>query len=110
MAYHCGVEVTAEIIGGKWTPVILAHLKEGRRRYAELRRLVPGITEKMLTQRLRELADHGIVERIQVATTPPHVEYDLTPTGRSLAPVLQSMWDWGEERARQENLIIDRLS
>jgi len=108
--YHCGVEVTAEIIGGKWTPVILAHLKEGRRRYSELRRLVPGITEKMLTQRLRQLADDGIVERIQIGATPPHVEYALTPTGRSLAPVLQAMWDWGEEHARQQSLIIDRVS
>lgn len=104
--YHCAVEVTAEIIGGRWTPVILAQLKQGPLRYAELRRLIPGITEKMLTQRLRELADRGIVERTLVSATPPHVRYELTPEGRTLAPVLQAMWDWGERRAEAQGLVI----
>lgn len=106
-AYRCAVEVTAEVIGGKWTPVILAHLKENDHlRFSRIRRLMPDITEKMLTQRLRELEQHGIVARTAVSATPPHVEYALTPEGRSLAPVLQAMWDWGQRRAETNGLTV----
>ena len=69
--YHCPVEVTAEVIGGKWTTVILAQLKESPRRYSELRRLVPDITEKMLAQRLRELEAAAIVRRGLSGGMPP---------------------------------------
>jgi DNA-binding HxlR family transcriptional regulator len=97
--YSCPVELTVDIVGGRWRTVILARLKEGAHRYGELRRLVPGISEKMLTQRLRELEDDGLVTRRDHGTVPPHVEYDLTDEGRSLAPVLQAMYDWGVARA-----------
>ena len=106
--YACPVEVTAEVIGGKWTPVLLAHLKERPAvRYAQLRRLVPDITEKMLTQRLRELERLGLAERTLVSATPPHVEYSLTDDGRSLAPVLQEMWAWGECWAERRGLRVE---
>lgn len=104
--YHCAIEVTMDVIGGKWTPVILAHLKEAPRRYSELRRLIPDVTEKMLTQRLRSLELDGVVSRTQVATTPPHVSYDLTPEGRALAPALQALYDWGQDRAARLGLPI----
>ncbi len=106
--YHCPVEVTVEVIGAKWVPVILAHLKENDHlRFAQIRRLVPGIAEKMLTQRLRELEGIRIVDRTLVSSTPPHVEYRLTAEGRSLAPVLQAMYDWGRQWATAQRLMVD---
>ena len=97
--YSCPVELTVDVVGGRWRTVLLSHLKEGVHRYGELRRLTPGISEKMLSQRLRELEADGLVSRRDRGTSPPHVEYDLTAEGRSLAPVLQALYDWGVERA-----------
>ncbi|HYN93135.1 MAG TPA: helix-turn-helix domain-containing protein [Pilimelia sp.] len=97
--YHCPVELAVDVVGGRWLPVILAHLKEGVHRYGELRRRMPGISEKMLTQRLRELTAAGLVTRQDLGTTSLHVEYRLTDEGRSLAPVLQALHDWGVARA-----------
>lgn len=105
--YHCPIEVTMEVIGGKWTPVVLAHLKDGPWRFSELRRLIPDITEKMLTQRLRELEDHDIVARTVVADTPPHVTYRLTETGETLRPALQALYDWGQNTATRLSLTIE---
>jgi DNA-binding HxlR family transcriptional regulator len=93
------VELTVDVVGGRWRTVILARLKEGVHRYGELRRLIPGISEKMLTQRLRDLETDGLVSRHDRGTVPPHVEYDLTDEGRSLIPVLEAMYDWGVARA-----------
>ena len=97
--YSCAVELAVDVIGGRWRTVILSHLKEGVHRYGELRRLIPGVSEKMLTQRLRELEADGLVVRRDLGTNPPHVEYDLTEEGRSLIPVLQALYDWGVGRA-----------
>ncbi|WP_250008002.1 helix-turn-helix domain-containing protein [Actinoplanes sp. M2I2] len=97
--YHCPVEVTFDVIGGRWRAVILAHLKEGTHRYGELRRRMPGISEKVLTQQLRELEGDGLVARHDHRTVPPHVDYRLTAEGHSLAPVLQALYDWGQARA-----------
>ena len=104
--YHCPIEVTMEVVGGKWTPVVLAHLKDGPSRFSQLRRLIPDITEKMLAQRLRELEDNGIVTRTVVADTPPHVTYQLTQLGHSLRPALQALYDWGAARASQLGLTL----
>lgn len=108
--YHCPVELAVDVIGGKWRPVILAHLKEGVHRYGELRRRMPGVSEKMLTQRLRELEADGLVLRHDFETTPPHVEYRLTEEGLSLAPVLQALYDWGAGRAARTGTPIDGSS
>jgi len=108
--YHCPVEVTVDVIGGKWTPVVLAQLKENDcLRFSQIRRLIPDITEKMLTQRLRELEQLGIVHRTLVSATPPHVEYALTAEGRSLAPVLQAMHDWGAQWATDKRLNLEAV-
>jgi DNA-binding HxlR family transcriptional regulator len=95
----CPVEVAVDVIGGKWRVVILAYLKEGTHRYGELRRRLPGISEKILTQRLRELEADGLITRDDLGTVPPHVEYRLTAEGKSLAPVLQALYDWGQARS-----------
>jgi DNA-binding HxlR family transcriptional regulator len=106
--YGCAVEIAVDVVGGKWRPVILAHLKEGVHRYGELRRLIPGLSEKMLVQRLRELEADGLVARHDHKTTPPHVEYRLTEEGLSLAPVLQALYDWGTARAVRNGIAIDQ--
>jgi DNA-binding HxlR family transcriptional regulator len=106
-SYHCPVELAVDLVGGTWRPVILSHLKEGVHRYGELRRRMPGISEKMLAQRLRELAGAGLIERVErKATKPAHVEYHLTDEGRSLAPVLQALYDWGLARAARTGTPI----
>jgi DNA-binding HxlR family transcriptional regulator len=104
--YHCPVEVAVDVVGGRWRPVLLAHLKEGVHRYGELRRLTPDISEKMLTQRLRELVADGLVTRADLGTNPPHVEYRLTEEGRSLAPVLTALYEWGLARAARSGVTI----
>jgi len=100
------VELTTDVIGGRWRTVILSRLKEGVHRYGELRRLVPGISEKMLSQRLRELEADGLIARRDLGTVPPHVEYELTEEGRSLAPVLQALYDWGVARAARTGVDV----
>lgn len=101
--YHCPVELALDVIGGKWRTVILAHLKERPHHYGELRRKVPGISEKMFVQRLRELQDAGLVSRTEM---PPNVQYSLTEEGRSLGPALQALYDWGVERAARTGACI----
>lgn len=105
--YYCPVEVTVDLIGGKWKPVILAHLKEGVRRYGELRRLMPGTSEKMLVQQLRELEADGLVRRTVYPTVPPQVEYDLTEEGWSLVPVLTALYEWGEKRSARTGVTVE---
>lgn len=90
----CPVTFTLEKIGGRWKPLILYHLRKTLR-YGQLRKCIPGITEKMLIQQLRELEADGLVSRETKPVIPPHVEYSLTPLGESLAPVLNEMAQWG---------------
>ncbi|HEY3501345.1 MAG TPA: helix-turn-helix domain-containing protein [Actinocatenispora sp.] len=104
--WHCATELAMDVLGGRWTVVILAHLKEGVHRYGELRRRMPDITEKMLTQRLRELERAGLVARTVHAGVPAPVSYELTEEGRGLKPVLQALYDWGEARAERYDLPI----
>ncbi|RMG67788.1 MAG: transcriptional regulator [Nitrospirae bacterium] len=93
---NCPVETTLKVIGGRWKVVIIYHLMEGKKRFSELRRLIPDVTQKMLTQQLRELERDGIVHRKVYPQVPPKVEYSLTPLGKSLKPILEAMHNWGE--------------
>jgi len=93
----CPVEATLEIIGGKWKGVILYHLLEKTYRFGELKRAMPGITQRMLTKQLRELETDGIVHRKVYAEVPPRVEYSLTTVGESLRDVMMMMRDWGRK-------------
>jgi DNA-binding HxlR family transcriptional regulator len=103
--YNCPVEATIDVIGGKWKPLILWWLHQGTHRFAELRRLMPGITEKMLTQQLRELEADGIVARRIYPTVPPKVEYSLTEYGGSLKRALQAICDWGRIHMDRINAV-----
>jgi DNA-binding HxlR family transcriptional regulator len=94
--YQCHMEVTLKLIGGKWKLLLLYKLGEaGVMRYNELGRLHPKLTQKMLTQQLRELESDGLVDRKSYAQVPPKVEYSLTGRGRDLLPILEDMIDWG---------------
>jgi DNA-binding HxlR family transcriptional regulator len=91
----CSVEAALSVIGGLWKPVILFHLLDGTKRFGELSRLVPNVTQRMLTLQLRELEADGVVRRTVYPEVPPRVEYDLTEFGRTLEPVLLTLRDWG---------------
>ncbi|RPI79584.1 MAG: transcriptional regulator [Desulfobacteraceae bacterium] len=92
----CPVSETMAIIGGKWKPIILYCIREETKRFNEIKKLIPGITQKMLTQQLRELEEHGMVHRKIYAMVPPKVEYTLTAYGRTLSPILDAMAHWGK--------------
>lgn len=94
-AYGCPVEATLAVIGGKWKGVILYHLMSGTKRFNEFRRLMPDITQRMLTLQLRELEKDGIIHREIFKEVPPKVEYSLTEFGRTLEPIIKLMRDWG---------------
>ncbi len=91
----CPVERTLEVIGGRWKVLILRELFGGVKRFGQLHRALSGITQKMLTQQLREMESDGIVHREVYLQVPPKVEYSLTPLGESLKPIIQSMHEWG---------------
>lgn len=97
--YHCPVELTIDVVGGKWKPLILFYLLGGTKRFGALQRLLPQVTRRMLTQHLRELERDGVVYREVFRQVPPKVEYSLTELGRSLEPVLLAMLDWGQRYA-----------
>ena len=100
--YYCSLELTLQVIGGKWKPIILWRIgQDGVLRFSELRRILPNITQKMLTQQLRELEGDGLVKRTVWPQVPPKVEYELTGLGTSVVPVLRQLCAWGsayEER------------
>ena len=94
--YVCAVEAAADILGGKWKTVIVYYLLQGPKRFNTLRRLLPEVTQRMLTRQLRELEQDGLVHREMYKEMPPKVEYSLTEFGTSLGPIITQMCDWGE--------------
>ena len=95
--FTCPVEATIQLIGGKYKAVILWHLMNDTLRYSELHRKIPKATDKMLAQQLRELERDGLISRMVYPVVPPKTEYSLTDFGKSLAPILDAMCDWGTE-------------
>lgn len=96
--YSCGIEATVDLITGKWKPLILYQLNEGGvQRPSQLRRAIPGITEKMLIVQLRELVADRLITRTVYPVVPPKVEYQLTALGASLSPLLEAMRAWGDQ-------------
>ncbi|SFQ32823.1 winged helix-turn-helix transcriptional regulator [Hymenobacter arizonensis] len=91
----CPVRTTLNVLGGKWKLLILSYLLDEPRRYGELRRLMPEITEKMLIQELRDLETDGIVARTVHQTVPPRVDYSITEQGQRVRPVLMELLGWG---------------
>ncbi|MCS0588391.1 winged helix-turn-helix transcriptional regulator [Massilia norwichensis] len=91
----CGLDVALHYVGGKWKPILLFHLQGAPRRFGELKRLVSGISEKVLIQQLRSLTEDGILTRHDFMAVPPRVEYAITDFGRTLALALQPLCEWG---------------
>lgn len=93
----CPVETTLMLIGDKWKVLILRDLMPGTKRFGELKKSVGNVSQKVLTAQLRDMEENGLVSRQVYAEVPPRVEYSLTDLGRSLKPILDAMWVWGEE-------------
>lgn len=92
----CPVETALDVLAGKWKILILWYLRSETKRFNELQKLLPRTTQKMLIQKLRELEEDGIVHREVYPVVPPKVEYSLTDYGKSLKPILKSLYLWGE--------------
>ena len=95
--YYCPVDLTLSIIGGRWKSLVFWNLRNGTKRYGELKKILVGINDKMLSQVLKELESSGIVNRKVYEVVPPKVEYSLTKEGVKLLPVMQQMSDWGSK-------------
>jgi DNA-binding HxlR family transcriptional regulator len=101
--YHCTVEATLDVIGGKWKPLILWALGDRVLRFGELAKELPGVNAKMLTKQLRELEEDGVLKRTVYPEVPPRVEYAMTDFGRTLIPILQALCAWGTQYLGIEN-------
>ena len=108
--YHCPMELTIDLIGGKWKSLILWHLGENTFRFSELKKMLPQITQKMLTQQLRESEQDGLLKRFVYTQVPPKVEYSLTEEGKTLLPILELMCQWGMNYANQSETIKHRIA
>lgn len=112
----CQVNKALDIIVGKWKPIILLHLFEnGTMRFNELKRSMPGITQKMLTQQLRELEEEDLIHREVYPQVPPKVEYSITVHGKTIEPILEAMHEWGaahlvhkHHKAKQDAKLSER--
>jgi DNA-binding HxlR family transcriptional regulator len=104
-SHQCPVTTALAVIGGKWKVIILWHLQDGVKRFGELQRQVKGISQKMLTQELRDLEETGLVSRKVYPVVPPKVEYSLTETGWSLKPVLEQLSAWGTDYRRRRGAL-----
>jgi DNA-binding HxlR family transcriptional regulator len=96
----CPVTTTLSVIGGKWKPIILYAIKEETKRFSQIKKLIPVISQKMLTQQLRELEEDGVIHREVYPVVPPKVEYTLTGYGRTLMPIMDAMAAWGQRHGR----------
>ncbi|HEU4718287.1 MAG TPA: helix-turn-helix domain-containing protein [Bacteroidia bacterium] len=105
--FTCAMDLTMSVIGGKWKTVVLWYLKSKPKRFSELKRHVPGISEKMLSLQLREMERDGIVKRTVFPEVPPRVEYELTKEGKTLIPALNAIAAWGREKAKRDGVITE---
>jgi DNA-binding HxlR family transcriptional regulator len=100
--YHCALDITMSFIGGKWKTVVLWYLRKEKKRFSELKKLIPDITEKMLSLQLKALEEDGLVKRTLYPEVPPRVEYELTDFGKTLLPALEAIALWGRELGQRE--------
>jgi DNA-binding HxlR family transcriptional regulator len=98
--YGCPIEASLDVIGNKWKGVILYHLMKGRKRFNELKRLIPSVSQRMLTHQLRELEQDNVIVREVYPEIPPRVEYSLSDLGKNLQPILSALEDWGRQVMR----------
>ena len=109
--YSYGLAATLSIISGKWKPLILYFLLDGPKRYGELKRLIQGVSDKVLIQQLKDLQADRVLERTDYKEVPPRVDYALTPLGRSLADKIVPLCTWGTENmAEMVSMLAERDS
>ena len=109
--YPCTVSVAMDLVGGKWKAVILYHLKDGRKRYSELRKEMPGVTERTLSLQLKQLEEDELISRQVYGVKPPiKVVYSLTDFGKSFTPVLDAITGWGNQIATQKGEFVKNSS
>ncbi len=96
--HGCPVQATIKVLSGKWKVQAVWHLSFGPRRFAELRHILPGVSERVLAAQLRELVRDGVINRTAVRSSPPKVTYSLSPSGQTLIPLLQDLCDWGSKQ------------
>lgn len=105
--FPCGTSLAMAFIGGKWKTVILYHLKIGEKRYNELRKAMPTVTERTLSIQLKQLENDGLISRKVYTKKPPlKVTYQLTDFGKSFVPILDAITDWGNQIAQQQGEIV----
>jgi DNA-binding HxlR family transcriptional regulator len=97
------VEITLAALHGRWTTLVVRELLRGDRSYSDLRAALPMLSDKVLSDRLAQLAEAGVIHRDRRPGWPPRVHYTLTPKGHRLGPVLQALWDWGAETSARDN-------
>ena len=107
--YHLGIEATLDIIGGKWKALIICALMSGTKRTGELQRLIPGITQKVMIQQLRELERDGLVHRQVYQQMPPKVEYSLTEYGVTANQIVDVMCTWGKENIKRRQQLGEEI-
>jgi DNA-binding HxlR family transcriptional regulator len=95
--FYCPVDLTLSVIGGRWKGLVFWSLRDGSKRFGELKKLLVGINDKMLTQVLRDLESNGVISRKVFEVIPPKVEYTLTEEGEKLLPVMKMMAEWGKK-------------
>ncbi|MEV4780330.1 winged helix-turn-helix transcriptional regulator [Burkholderia sp. LMU1-1-1.1] len=106
--FSCGLDATLRIISGKWKPLILFFLRDGPKRYGELKRLTQGVSDKVLIQQLKDLEADHVLARNDYKEVPPRVDYSLTPLGRSLAEAIVPLCTWGTEHMAEMASIFAR--
>lgn len=100
---NCGMAYTLTVLGGRWKPNLIWMLLQGRMRYSEFKKAIPNISERMLVAQLRELERDQLISRIVYPEVPPRVEYELTPLGLSMKPMLESISEWGDLHRSKTN-------
>lgn len=106
--FHCAMDVTMNFIGGKWKTVVLWYLRNDKKRFAELHKLIPQITERMLSITLKQLEEDKLIIREVFTTKPPlKVEYSLSEFGKTLLPVLNEVAKWGRELSEEKGTIVE---
>jgi len=102
--YHCAMDITMDYIGGKWKTVVLWYLRKDKKRFGELKKLIPDITEKMLSLQLKQLEEDGLINRKLYPVVSPKVEYSLTEFGTTLIPVLEAIAKWGRNLSEEKGI------
>ncbi len=107
--YGCPVEVTLDVLGGKWKTVIMRYLSKQTLRYSQLQQRMPNITQRILTLQLKELERDGMIRRTEFDERVKRVEYSLTDYGKSVEPILELMCEWGKQRMREFDLQVTAM-